>query len=91
MHSIHDTFTHQPALRCTIADYNYTIRGGRLLKYSIPTGMLRALAVLKCTAVYMKKHGHRLQNSSCDLTNERLDAAASANSAYGLVDSRFMR
>ena len=41
--------------------------------------------------LYMKEHGHRLQNSSCDLTNERLDAAASANSAYGLVDSRFMR
>ena len=51
MYSICDTFTPQPALRCTIADYNYTIRDGRLLKYSIPTWMLRALAVLKCTAV----------------------------------------
>ena len=51
MYSIRDTLTPQPALRCTIADYNYTIRDGRLLKYSIPTWMLRALAVLKCTAV----------------------------------------
>ena len=47
VHSIHDTFTPKSALRCTIADYNYTTWRGRLLQYTIPTGMLRALAVLQ--------------------------------------------
>ena len=45
-----DISTPQSALRCTIADYNYTTRRGRLLQYTIPTGMLRALAVLQCRA-----------------------------------------
>ena len=43
-------FTPQSALRCTITDYNYTTRRGHLLQYTIPTRMLRALAVLQCRA-----------------------------------------
>ena len=56
-----DISTPQSALRCTIADYNYTTRRGRLLQYTIPTGMLRALAVLKCTAVQSNRAKHSQQ------------------------------
>ena len=54
-------FTPQSALRCTIADYNYTTRRGRLLQYTIPTGMLRALAVLQ----YRVKEQSTASNGDC--------------------------
>ena len=38
---------------------NYTLRGGRLLQYSIPTGMLRALAELKCRAIEQSTASNR--------------------------------